>query len=159
MFFKSDEKGQTPSEYAVLNNRFSIKIPTEWKDNTVYSFEGPEEDGVRHNIIVTIENNVEITELKMYAEMRIDAVANELKGYNELKRCLIELKNRVPAYEVVYKWCPVDNRVIYQRVIYILQNSTGFILTASFSKKTWKTKGPEIDKILKSFTVQGMQHG
>ncbi len=159
MFFKSEEKTQRPEEYTVLNNRFSIKIPLEWQDNTVYSFEGPEEDGVRHNIIVSIENNVEMPDLNTYAEMRIDAVANELKGYNELKRGLIELNNHKPAYEVIYKWCPVENRVIYQRVVYILQNSTGLILTASFSKKTWKTKGPEIDKILKSFTAHGTQHG
>lgn len=153
MFFKSEEKTQRPEEYTIINNRFMLKIPQDWQDNTVYSFEGPEEDGIKHNIIVTIENNVEIPELERYAEMRIDAVANELKGYNELKRGLIKLNNRIPAYEVVYKWCPVDNRVIFQRVIYILHNSTGYTLTATFSKKSWKTKGPEIDKILKSFTV------
>ena len=153
MFSRPEDKNKKPAEYTILNNRFSLKIPAEWQDNTVYSFEGPEEDGIKHNIIVTIENNVDIPDLEKYANMRIEAVGSELKGYNELKRGQVRLNNNLPAYEVVYKWCPVENREVYQRVIYLLFQNTGCTLTATFSKKTWKTKGPEIGKILMSFSM------
>jgi hypothetical protein len=153
MLFRTEEKNQRPSEYTVLNNRFMLKIPPDWEDKTVYAFEGPEEDGIKHNIIVTIENNVDIPGLVQYAEMGINTVAKELQGYQELKRGQLKLDNQLSAYEVVYKWNPVNGREIYQRVIYLLYKNTGYLLTATFSKKTWKTKGPEVHKILMSFSV------
>jgi len=153
MFFKSDDKDQKPSEYTLLNNKFTLKLPPEWDDKTVYSFDGPEEDGIKHHIIVTIENHVEVPDLERYADIRIRALEGELQGYHALKRGQINLYSQMPAYEVVYKWCPVENREVYQRFIYVLSRNTGYMLTATFSKKTWKTRGPEVDKILMSFTV------
>lgn len=147
-----DDKRQS-SDYTVLNNRFVLNIPVDWKDETIYRFEGPQENGINHNILVTIENKVDVPDLEGYADMQIKAVGTELQGYHELKRGQILLNNRLPAYELVYKWCPVEDREVYQRVIYVLHKETGYILTATFSKKTWKTKGTEIDKILKSFAI------
>ena len=103
-----------------------------------------------------IENNVEIPDLERYADMQIKTVETELQGYHELKRGQIFLNNRLPAYELVYKWCPVEEREVYQRAIYILHKKKGYIITATFSKKTWKTKGEEIDNILKSFTIPSL---
>ncbi len=137
----------------LLNNRFVMSIPSDWKDQTVYRFEGPEDDGIQHNIIVTIENDLDMPDLETYADRCIKAVEKELQGYTELKRGPLALQNGQPAVEVVYKWCPVEGREVYQRVIYIYLNETGYILTASFSKKTWKTFGSEVDKILMSFAV------
>ena len=139
------------NEYTLLNNKFSIKFPPEWQDRSYYRFEGPVEDGIQHTIIVLIENDVDVPGLDQYAELNIKAVENELQGYQELKRGPVSLDSRVPAYELVYKWSPAEGRQVYQRVIYILTNKTGYVLTATFSKKTWKMLGPEINKILMSF--------
>ena len=108
---------------------------------------------MKHNIIVTIENNVEVPDLQQYAELNINAIETELQGYQELKRGPVTLDSGIPAYELVYKWTPVKDREIYQRVIYILINKTGYILTATYSKKTWKILGPAINKVLMSFRV------
>ena len=102
---------------------------------------------------MTIENLLEISDLERYADMQIKALETELQGYHELKRGPVMLSNQLPGYELVYRWCPVENREVYQRAIYILHNETGYILTATFSKKTWKTRGPEVDKILRSFII------
>jgi hypothetical protein len=154
-FFNKPKAGASEKlpGYIVLNNKFSLQIPPDWKDQTVYRFEGPEEDGIKHNILVTIENQLEISDLQRYADMQIKAVETELQGYHELKRGQIVLNNQLPAYELVYKWCPLKDREVYQRVIYILHNETGYTLTATFSKRTWKIRGTQIDKILKSFTI------
>jgi len=150
---KPAEKKQASSGYTILNNRFALQFPGTWEDKSVYTFEGPEEDGIRHNIWVTIENNVDVPDLERYAQMNIQATENELQGYHGLKQGLLTLKNRHPAYEHVYRWSPVENREVYQRVMYVLKNNTGYILTATFSKKTWKILGSEIDKIFRSFTT------
>ena len=128
-------------------------MPATWEDKSVYTFEGPEEDGIRHNIWVTIENNVDVPDLERYAGVNIQALASELQGYRELKRGPLTLNDRYPAYEHVYRWAPVAGREVYQRVMYVLKNRTGYILTSSFSKKTWKMLGSEVDKIMKSFTT------
>jgi hypothetical protein len=144
IFNREENEKHNNSEHTILNNRFAMKVPEEWEDHSYYRFEGPVEDGVKHNIIPGLEQ---------YAEINIKAVGTELQGYHELKRGPVTLDNQVPAYELVYKWSPVKDRQVYQRNIYILINKTGYILTATFSKKTWKTKGVEVDKILKSFNM------
>jgi hypothetical protein len=153
MLFQKDQTKQPPFGYSILNNKFALQVPASWQDKTVYTFEGPEEDGIRHNIWVTIENNVEVPGLEQYAQMNIEAAENALQGYRELKRGPLKLDNRQPAYELVYRWSPVADKEVYQRVMYVLNNKTGYTLTSTFSKKTWKMLGSEIDKILKSFTT------
>jgi hypothetical protein len=140
-------------ERTLLNNKFSMKFPSGWEDRSYYRFEGPVEDGIKHNIIVTVENNVEVPSLEQYADLNIKAVETELQGYQGLKRGPVTLDNRMAAYELVYKWTPIKDGTVYQKVIYILINKTGYILTATFSKKTWKMLGSEINKILMSFKV------
>jgi len=156
IFGSSIDDKRRSSYHTILNNRFVLNIPADWTDKSIYKFDGPQDDGINHNILVTIENEVDIPDLEKYADMQIKAVETELQGYHEFKRGQIVLNNRFPAYELVYKWCPVEDREVYQRVIYILHKETGYILTATFSKKTWKTKGTEIDKILKSFTIPSL---
>lgn len=154
MFNKSENK--TSVDCRIINNQFSLKFPKEglgWRETTVYTFEGPEEDGVKHNILVTIDNDVDIDDLEKYADLQISALENSLQGYTELKREEIKLEKGLPAYELVYKWCPMKSVKVYQKVIYILQNDTGYTLTATFSKRTFKIHGPVVDKILKSFEV------
>jgi hypothetical protein len=150
---KEEVRQQKQADYLLMNNRFSMKFPAEWEDRSYYRFEGPVEYGIKHSIIVTIENNVEVPDLEQYADLNIKALETELQGYQELKRGSVGLDNRVPAYELVYKWTPVEGRQVYQRVIYILMNKTGYVLTATFSKKTWKMLGSVINKILMSFTA------
>jgi len=149
---KKLEPKRTPSDYRLINNKFALQFPGTWEDKSVYIYEGPEEDGIRHNIWVTIENNVEVPDLERYAQMNIQATENELQGYRELKQDLLALSSQQPAYEHVYRWAPIENRQVYQKVMYVLNNNTGYILTSTFSKKTWKLLGSEIDKIFKSFT-------
>lgn len=64
MFFKSEEKTQKPATYTILNNRFAMKVPPDGEDRSFYRFAGPVEDEVTHNIIFTIENNLEFSDLE-----------------------------------------------------------------------------------------------
>jgi len=152
MFLKNKNKPASsngPGRFR--NSRFAFNLPGDWQDQSVYRFVGPEEDGIQQNIMVTVEHDVVHSDLNQYAQINIHAVEQTLQGYHELKRGTISLDSGLPAFEIVYKWTPVKERTVYQRVIYLLEGHTGYILTASFSKKTWKTKGPEMDRILRSF--------
>ena len=134
IFGSSINDKRQSSYHTVLNNRFVLNIPADWTDKSIYKFDGPQDGGIKHNIFVHIENNVEIPDLERYADMQIKVVASELQGYHELKRGQIVLNNRLPAYELVYKWCPVEEIEIYQRSIYMLHKETGYIVSATFSR-------------------------
>lgn len=41
-----------------------LKMPSESQENTVYTFDGPEEDVIKHNILVTIESQLDISDLE-----------------------------------------------------------------------------------------------
>lgn len=151
MIFSTSNKQTDGGDRRLLNNRFGLTLPPGWQDESVFRFQGPEEDGIQHHIIVTIGNDIGM-ELERWAGTCIQALENELQGFRELKRGGVVLNDQTPAYEFVYRWTPMEDREIYQRVIYVLRNGTGYMLTASFSKKTWKTFGPVVDKILMSFT-------
>lgn len=154
MFLKKKSSGRgKEGEVALVNNRFRMTFPDVWEDQSIYRFKGPEKDGIQHNIIVNIEHDAPDMDLEKYARKNIHALETSLQGYRELKQGPVELDDGSHAYELVYRWCPVENRKVYQRVIYLLKDGTGYILTATFSKKTWKTFGPGVDKILKSFTI------
>ena len=41
------------------NNLFQLTIPdTDWKETTTYTFEGPNDSGVQHNLVLVILNDV-----------------------------------------------------------------------------------------------------
>jgi hypothetical protein len=67
----------------------------------------------------------------------------------------IEMDDGREAYRAIFVWWPVEDVRIYQEQLYVLDGSTGFTITASFSKKTRKTLGPEIERAMLSFSPTG----
>lgn len=154
MVFRKSSKGKQPGEWKmVLNHRFRIDLPPEWQETTIYTFQGPEENGVRHQILVTVETPPEPDDLEGYAALRIRTLTSALQAYQELKRGPIQLANGLPAYELVCRWAPLEDRTVYQRILYVIAGGNGYSLVATFSKKSWKTYGLQVDRILKSFRV------
>ena len=56
--------------HIVLNNRFVLNILADWTDKSIYKFDGPQDDGIKDNIFVYIENNLEIPDLERYSIQR-----------------------------------------------------------------------------------------
>ncbi|MBT8341152.1 MAG: DcrB-related protein [Desulfatitalea sp.] len=150
LFSKGRKNG---SGCRLVSNRFMLTFPQGWVDRSIYRFDGPEADGIQHHITVNIEQDVAVSDLEKYAQRQIKALETELFGYLELKRGRLTLDNQMSAYELVYKWQPVKGREAYQRMVWVLQDDTGYALTATFSKKTWKMMADEIDHVIKSFTA------
>ena len=75
----------------------------------------------------------------------------QLQGFRVLKRGAVTLSNGREAYEAIFRWEPTEVRRLYQRQIYVLAGKTAYTLTSTFSKKTRKTRGPEVDRVLMSF--------
>ncbi|NOX76550.1 MAG: DUF1795 domain-containing protein [Gammaproteobacteria bacterium] len=141
------------TEHILINRAFSLKVTDGWKDATVYRFSAAEDDGVRDNIVVTVDHEPTPPGLVEYAETAIRVLGNTLQGYQELKRGRLTLNDQRSAYEVVYRWQPTEGVKQYRQVVFVVSNQAAFTIAATFTKKTWKMRGTEIGKIIKSFSV------
>jgi len=132
-------------------NDFIIDMPEGWQDKTIHTVAGPIEGEIQHNVTINVEYDVEIDTVIELADRQIESLETQLQGCHILKRGEITLNSGQEAYEVIFRWEPTDVNRFYQRQIYVLSGTTAYTLTAAFSKKTRKTRGPEVDRILMSF--------
>ena len=145
------EDRREPAKTGFRGNSFTINTPQGWQDMTIYTIAGPVEDGMQHNIIVNIAYDVEVDSVTTLGKLQIETLEAQLQGCRMLKGGELTLSNGQEAYEAVYRWEPVDGTRLYQRQIYILSGETSYTLTTTFTKKTRKTRGPEVGRILMSF--------
>ena len=132
-------------------NLFSMRLYEDWQDKTIYTISGPVTDGIQHSIIINLNPDVDTDSLRDYADGNIACLTNELKGCRLLLQAPITLANGLPAYKAIFCWFPTEELRIYQEQIYVLVGSTGYNLTASFTKKTRKTLGPQVERMMLSF--------
>ncbi len=130
---------------------FKIDLPSDWEDQTIYTYMGPEDSGTYHVMTLNIDHHVQAVSLSEYAREQIDAVLNSLQGAEVLKDEEITLENGNQAHEFIYRWIPTDDNVIFKKMVFMLLDDVGYIFTANFTKKTMKTIRHEVDQIINSF--------
>ncbi|MDY0083977.1 MAG: DcrB-related protein [Ignavibacteriaceae bacterium] len=132
-------------------NGFSLEQLEDWKDETIYTLEGPVTDGIKHIFIVTVDTEPASEDLIEYSQIQIQSLERELKSCMLLKQGETKLTNGNNAYEAVFSWYPTDDLKIYQHQIYTMDNKTAYKLTATFTKKTRQTIGPAVVRMMLSF--------
>ena len=133
------------------SNQFRIDLPDGWEDRTVYLYMGPDDSGIQHNLQLVIDPDVSNADLSEYAHDRFDSLASSLQGAEVLKQEEKILPSGRRVFECVYKWVPVDGQILFNKVIYMIIEKSGYTFSANFSKKTIKTIGVEVDRIIDSF--------
>jgi hypothetical protein len=146
-----DKSNKLPSGI-YRGNTFTIGLNEEWTDKTIHIISGPVSDEIQHNIIINVDPEPGTDSLINFAEVHIKTLEEQLKGCRLLKKDKIQLNNGLPAYRTIFRWFPAENVRLYQEQIYVFQNGTGYILTASFTKKTRKTLGPQVERLLMTFS-------
>jgi hypothetical protein len=137
------------------NNRFQIQLPEDWIDQSVYIFNGPEAGGFHHNLSLVIDNGLSDDDLEAFAQERIDAYLNATPAAELLKNERKTFSNGTEAIEVVVKWVPTDNKVIFQKRVFMVIDDVGYSFTANFTKQTIKTIGLQVDEMINSFSPGG----
>ncbi len=102
-------------------------------------------------LLLMFDPEVPFENLIDYADWQIKTLEEELKSCTLLKRGEIKLDNGIDAYEAIFSWFPLDDVRIYQHQIFILVEKTAYKLTASFTKKTRQTLGPQVLRMMLSF--------
>jgi hypothetical protein len=137
------------------NNLFAIRISEGWVDETVYTIMGPEEDGVKHNLVISVDREFDTKEmtLKDAAFLRIESLKQHLNGLeilNETEKMLPQSERTI--YEVVYKFVQNENKPVFQKQVFLIEKKRLYIFVASFTKKTIKTLGTLVDEMIDTFT-------
>ena len=133
------------------SRQFSITLPAGWEDQTVYTFKGPDDSGVQHNLVLIIDDETGGVDLNTYARLRLDSIKGTLPGFELMGEREKELKSGKKAHEIVYKWAPADDKLLVQKQVFMILGKKAYNFTASFSKKTIKTIGMQVDDIIDSF--------
>ena len=113
----SDQKPQTEKIWTFRGNRFTINRPQDWKDKSIYSLTGPIDDKIQHNILITVEYDVEIDSLANLADRQIESLETQLKGCRLLKRAERTLNGGQEAYEAIFRWYPTDEIFLFSAAI------------------------------------------
>jgi len=132
-------------------SRFKIDFPSGWEDQTVYTYKGPDDSGVQHNLVLIIDNEVGGVDLGTYAKLRLDSIKDTLTGFELMGQREKELKSGNKAYEIVYKWSPSADKTLVQKQVFTIIDGVAYNFTSSFSKKTIQPIGVQVDEIIDSF--------
>jgi hypothetical protein len=161
MFFsrKSKDEEKPPTHPALQDSRFVMMMPPEWLDESIYILEGPEDDGIQHRILLKIETDIANDDISEVAGKKIGELASSLNGFEKISLAPVQLQQPLPAYEIVYKWLPVENRAVIQRMMFVVAPESVYTLTVTFSGKTFNKLGAQVEAIFKSFSVPESQSG
>jgi hypothetical protein len=132
---------------------FRMMLPSgDWEDRSVYTLTGPTIDGIQHNITVHIEDEPDGESVYDFAGQEIALLEPQLDNCRILTDDPVNLMCGHPAYRAIYTWMPEDDLKLYQEQVYVLANGVGYVLTASFTRKTRKQLGARVEQMMLSFT-------
>ncbi len=117
----------------------------------MYVLEGPKTDGLQHTIQINVDPNVGDAMVIHYANTRIEEQKESLNGGRLVKKEWTRLENDQRAYQALLIWTPTDERRLYRDQLFVLHDGVGYRLSASFTKKTFKTLRPRVRRALHHF--------
>jgi hypothetical protein len=135
---------------------FYIDLPDSWEDRTIYTYMGPDDSGVQHILTLVVDDDIAGMELDEFARERIDVIKDSMSAITVLKDEPKELPSGRMVHEFVYKWAPVDDKLIFQKLVYMQIGNAGYTFSGNFSKKTIKTIGLQVNQIIDSFNPEGI---
>ncbi|MCK4632104.1 MAG: DcrB-related protein [candidate division Zixibacteria bacterium] len=133
------------------NCKFTLNLADGWQDRTVHYFMGPEEGGVEHALTLVVDPTPSSDDLETYAHERAEQAIESLPVAEVVKDEAITLASGTPAYEVVIKWVPGEERPLFRRMIFLMAGETAYTFTADFSKRTLKTISVQVLEMISNF--------
>ena len=130
--------------------KFKFELPSEWEDQTVYYFKGPNVAGTDHQMIVTLDRNLQHESIESFAREKTNPIVENLDGLEVLKEEEITLEDGNQAFEFVCKWIPSDDVTIVKAYVFVIKNNIGFCFNCDFTKKSYKILGGQFRDIVEN---------
>ncbi len=142
------------------NNLFRLTFPEGWEEITVHTYQGPDDSGVQHNIVLTINPNLDSkTDLADFVQAQLEASTASLPALEMLGKETVQHPAGMAMCEVVYRYKPADEVTCYQKQYYLIADGKGYIFTSTFSKKTLRTIAHDVDEIVRSLLPEVLGDG
>jgi len=129
---------------------FELDIPRGWEDQTVYHFRGPSDGETTHEVTLVLSRQLQHIDVGSFAKEWIDPTKATLQGVDVLKdeETTIDRGNQV--YEFVYRWTPSGGVQAIHKNVFVIKDGIGFTFSGKFSKKTLKTVGVGMMKLIEA---------
>jgi len=134
---------------------FTLALLEEWKDQSVYLLEGPEEDGLQHFVTIQVDPLAQETTLVDYVDWMVRAQEEHVPGCRLCLKKGVHLGNGLPACRVVFVWHPAEGIQRYQEQVIVLFERQAYRLSAMFTRKTRRTLGPIVWQVMMGFQPAG----
>lgn len=133
-----------------VKGSFFFDLPKDWQDQTVYSFMGPEENGVQHILIMTVDRYPQSDNIDDYAISRISPMEGKFPGMEVLVDEEKTVNEDVPLYEYTFSWLPGGDLKFVEKYIFAFKEGCAFTFYIKFEKNTHKTVGNSIPKVIEA---------
>lgn len=130
-----------------LTKGFRVALPEGWEDRSVYSFQGPETGGNIPLINLTIDENPSEASVADYGRIQVDALLETIPEAEILLEQTRTLKNKREIFELVFKWVPIDETVVFIKSLFFLHGARAYCVSGHFSKQGYKTLGQLVDTV------------
>ena len=130
---------------------FSKNLPKGWADQSVFTFQGPDEDGVPHFLTLFVDRTAGDAELEEYAEEHIDMELENVPGTTVLNGGVKTLPGEKQIYQVTYKIVTQDGQTVIRRQVFAVEDEIAFTFSINFTKRSVKLVGSQVDQIVQSF--------
>lgn len=128
-----------------------------WTDQTVFLLLGPEEKGIPHSLTIRVDSEIGDTPLAEYGKAQLQAALEGLQGAEVLKQETKALPGGTDAFEGVFKWIPVDDQVIFRKMLVVQHGEKAIAVSGNFSKRSIQTLGAEMDTMVATLNLMGME--
>jgi len=130
---------------------FTVPLPEEWRDQTLYTLSGPVADGLRHTVLVEVDPAPETDVLDAYVDAHLRILGRDLDGFRLLKKDEQALSDGTPAVRLIFCWKRHGRRPLYQEQLLILHKQKAYKLTATFTNASRKRLGGRIEAMMLGF--------
>ena len=131
-------------------NPFDFDLPSDWQDQTVYVFRGPDIGEVEHRLMITVDRYLQHENITDFAHEKTAPIMDSLSGLEVIRDEEITIENGHPAHVFVCKWIPTDEKIIFKKYVFVMGHGMGFMFFCDFSKKSMKMLGGQMNDIIES---------
>ena len=134
---------------------FKIEMPlSDWMDQTIYTFEGPEIDGVKHRVILTIDRALENSDIERYARKKRAQIMTAMQGGEVLKSQQATIDGGNPVFDFVVKWTPAREAQRFRKYVFVIYDNRGFVFCIDFKRETYKLLNDQLKRLIEGFLPQ-----
>ncbi len=134
---------------------YSVEIPEDWTDLTVYAFRGPRVRDFEPVLSVQVEAGAGFPTADAFASDRLPRALRAASGGRLLCRDRIRLGSSTEGVRAEIRWSPSKEQTWFHRLLYVVHEGAGFVLGAHLTRHARGAIGRGVDAVMGSFRPYG----